>query len=378
MTRFGFVSTYPPTRCGLATFTVSLARAVADPREAPPSIVRVIDADEDWRTSPQEVGRVVAAIRADDLASHRTAARALDGCDVVIVQHEFGIYGGEDGAQVIGILEALRVPAIVVLHTVLPTPSVNQRRILERVAGLAAAVVVMTDHALETLSANYAVDPARVHLIPHGVAYAPGHAPHHRGTVRRILTWGLLSPGKGLERGIRALALLRMRGVSAEYVIAGQTHPKVRAHSGESYRESLAGLGRALGVDDSVVFVDRYLTDDDIAALLASADAVLLPYESHEQATSGVLVEAVSAGVPVVATAFPHAVELLGDDDGLGVAVRHDDLAGMADGLEAIFTAPGTKEGPGSRPRGRVGLTWAQVAARYAELSARLHAVKAA
>ena len=377
MTRFGFISTYPPTRCGLATFTVSLARALADPREAPPSIVRVMDADEDARTSPQQVGRVVAAIRADDLASHRTAARALDGCDVVVVQHEFGIYGGEDGAQVIGILEALRVPAIVVLHTVLPTPSMGQRRIVERVAALAAAVVVMTDHALKTLSANYAVDPARVHLIPHGVAYAPSPAPHHRGTVPRMLTWGLLSPGKGLERGIRALALLRMRGVSAEYVIAGQTHPKVRAQSGESYRESLAGLGRALGVDDSVVFVDRYLTDDDIAELLASADAVLLPYESLEQATSGVLVEAVSAGVPVVATAFPHAVELLGDDDGLGVAVRHDDLAGMADGLEAIFTAPTTEE-PGSKSRGRVGLTWAQVAARYADLSARLHAVKAA
>jgi glycosyltransferase involved in cell wall biosynthesis len=168
-----------------------------------------------------------------------------------------------------------------------------------------------------------------------------------------------------------------MRGLATEYVIAGETHPKVRAHSGETYRESLAGLARALGVRKSVEFVDRYMTDDDLSVLLHSADAVLLPYESHEQATSGVLVEAVAAGVPVVATAFPHAIELL--SDGAGIVVPHDDLAGMADALESILsTQSASTAASEARPRGGTGLSWPQVATRYAALAGRLRAVQAA
>ena len=377
MTHFGFVSTYPPTRCGLASFTRSLAKALTGPRDAPPSIVRMLDPGEDPGLVPDDAGRVVAVVRTDDPSAHRAAARALSGCDVVVVQHEYGIYGGADGEDVIALLEALEVPSIVVLHTVLPSPTPNQRRVLERVAALAAAVVVMTDHALETLVANYDVDGGRVNVIPHGVVQTPDRGSHHRGSVPRILTWGLLSPSKGLERGIRATALLKMRGLETEYVIAGETHPKVRAHSGEAYRESLSGLARALGMRRSVQFVDRYLTDADLSGLLGSADAVLLPYESHEKATSGVLVEAVAAGVPVVATAFPHAIELL--TDGAGIVVPHDDLAGMADALESVLTserAPG--EAPEPRPRGGAGLSWPEAAMRYAALARELRAVQAA
>ena len=377
MTRFGFVSTYPPTRCGLATFTRSLARALTGPRDAPASIVRMLDPGEDAGLVPEDAGRVVAVVRTDDTDAHRAAARALGDCDVVIVQHEYGIFGGDDGEDVIGLLEALDVPSIAVLHTVLPSPTANQRRVLERVAALATAVVVMTDHALETLVANYDVGAARVSVIPHGVVQTADPSLHHRGTVPRILTWGLLSPSKGLERGIRAVALMNMRGFTAEYVIAGETHPKVRAHSGEEYRESLAGLARALGVRRSVEFVDEYMTDEALGELLGSADAVLLPYDSHEQATSGVLVEAVAAGVPVVATAFPHAIELL--SDGAGIVVPHDDLDGMAAALESVLTADRASSGlPDARPREGAGLSWPQVATRYAALAGRLRAVQAA
>jgi glycosyltransferase involved in cell wall biosynthesis len=377
MTHFGFVSTYPPTRCGLASFTRSLSRALTGPRDTPPSIVRMLDPGEDTGLVPDDVGRVVGVVRTDDPAAHRAAARALGNCDVVIVQHEYGIFGGDDGEDVIGLLEALEVPSITVLHTVLPSPSPNQKRVLEKVAELSTAVVVMTDHALETLVATYDIDPARVTVIPHGVVQTADSGQHHRGSVPRILTWGLLSPSKGLERGIRAVALLNMRGLAAEYVIAGETHPKVRAHSGEAYRESLAGLARALGVRRSVEFVDQYMTDEDLSSLLRSADAVLLPYDSHEQATSGVLVEAVAAGVPVVATAFPHAIELL--SDGAGIVVPHDDLAGMAEALESIlFTETASAPVPDAKPRGGTGLSWPQVATRYATLAGRLRAVQAA
>lgn len=375
MTSFGLISTYPPTRCGLATFTRALGTGLTALGEPAPRIVRLLDVEE--APSGRDAPGVVADLRQGEAASRRAAIRALAPCDVVIVQHEFGVYGGEDGEEVIDILEALPVPAIVVLHTVLPSPSPNQRRILENVAALASAIVVMTEHALETLTTTYAVDPRRVSVIPHGVTTASAHHPHEKGTVPRILTWGLLSPGKGLERGIRALGLLHMRGIRAEYVIAGQTHPKVIAHSGETYREGLAGLARALGVADSVRFVDRYLTEEDLTELLDAADAVLLPYDSHEQATSGVLVEAVAAGVPVVATAFPHAVELL--RDGTGAAVLHDDLSAMADALEAILTAPSSADGMrAARQLGRIGLPWPLVAARYAALAGRLRQERAA
>lgn len=377
MTRYGFISTYPPTRCGLATFTVSLANALAGPGDDPAVVVRLLEDDDDAALAPEDASRVVAVVRSNDPSSHRSAARALGGCDVVIVQHEYGIFGGEDGDHVISLLEALEVPAIVVLHTVLSSPTAHQRHVLERVAALASAIVVMTDHALRILVTGYDVDPSRVSVIAHGAPVPSMLSVHHRGPVARVLTWGLLSPGKGIERGIRALSALQLRGIQAEYVVAGQTHPKVRTHSGETYRDELAGLSRALGVEDSVRFVDRYLTDDDLAALLQSSDVVLLPYESHEQATSGVLVEAIAAGVPVVATAFPHAVELL--TDGNGTVVAHDDVAGMVDALETILTAASTRQAVAQpRMRGGSGLSWAQVAAHYSALAGRLRTRQAA
>ena len=373
MTRFGFISTFPPTRCGLATFTVSLARALKRPEDAPASILRVLDAGEDAGLVGEDAGRVVAEVRADASAAQRIeAVRALRGCDVVIVQHEYGIFGGDDGDHVITMLRALEAPAIVVLHTVLASPTPHQRAVLEQVAALASAVVVMTDHALGILRSTYDVDLDRVTVIPHGVAAAVTAQPlHRRSPAAQMLTWGLLSPGKGIERGIRALALLRKRGMDAEYVIAGETHPKVRAHSGETYREELAALAHSLDVDGRVHFVDRYLTDDALEDLLGSADVVLLPYESHEQATSGVLVEAVAAGVPVVATAFPHAIELLTEGEGTGATVPHDDLAAMTDALHAILATRGTTDRiPAGR--GGTGLIWPEVGERYRALARRL------
>jgi glycosyltransferase involved in cell wall biosynthesis len=376
MTRFGFISTFPPTRCGIATFTLSLAKALTQDPDDSVKILRLLDEADAAGEVPEDFGRVVAEVGTADSAAHRAAAvRSLGDCDVVIVQHEYGIFGGDDGDHVISLLQALEAPAIVVLHTVLASPSAHQREVLERVTSLANAVVVMTDHALRILRDVYQVDMSRVQVIPHGVAPASAHARHTRGTRPRILTWGFLSPGKGIERGIRCLALLRTRGVQAEYVVAGETHPKVRAKSGEAYRDELAGLARALGVEDLVTFEGHYHSDDAVADLVDSADVVLLPYESREQATSGVLVEAVASGVPVVATAFPHAVELLAD--GVGTSVPHDDLAAMAAAIEEILTKdPG--EIDGRQARAGTGLTWPQVAERYAALARRLEVRRAA
>ncbi|KAF2417143.1 glycosyltransferase [Microbacterium sp. B35-30] len=371
--RFGFLSTYPPTRCGLATFTRSLAFALIDPRSASASVVRVLDPDEKM-ASPAEAGvRIVSALRPGDAGSRAEAARALNRCDAAIVQHEYGIYGGADGDEVLAVLEALRVPVITVLHTVLPQPSSGQRRVLEAAVELSTAAVVMTEHARETLLAHFRVSPEDVHVIPHGATALPRHSAHRRGASPTVLTWGLIAPGKGLERGIRAIAWLRKRGVDATYVIAGQTHPKVLAHSGEAYRESLIGLARDLGVEASVRFVNTYLSSDDLAALLGAADAVLLPYDSKDQATSGVLAEALAAGVPIVATAFPHAVETL--TGSAGIAVPHDDLDAMTSGLERMLALGEDRR---ASRRGGSGPTWSEVAELYLDLAERLRAERAA
>jgi glycosyltransferase involved in cell wall biosynthesis len=376
MTRFGFLSTYPPTRCGLATFTRSLATALCGPGDEA-VIVRILQDGDDRAAEVEGALRPRVAVASGDPAGIPAVTGALATCDVVIAQHEYGIFGGPDGDHVLAMLEPLEVPLVVVLHTVLPAPTAGQRRIIERLGDLASTLVVMTTHAHNALLAGYRVDPARVVLIPHGVP-VPRSAPGPRaGSLPRILTWGLLSAGKGLSSGIRALALLHEHGIRAEYVIAGQTHPKVLAHEGDRYRDSLAGLSRALGVEGDVHFVDRYLTDDDLAELLGAADVVLLPYESHEQVTSGVLVEAIAAGVPVVATAFPHAVELL--DGRTGIAVPHDDVGAMARALrDALEAARAPRRMPRPALAEGSGMPWPEVAARYAALAARLRSEKAA
>ena len=192
----------------------------------------------------------------------RTSVRALDQCDVAIIQHEYDIYGGPDGDEIIPLLRSLSTPAIVVLHTVLLAPTPHQRAVLDTVCRLAAIVVVMTDNARAILRRSYNVKESKVRVIPHGVP-VPRAAPAiaHAGP-KRILTWGLISPGKGLEWGIRAIAQLRETTPPIEYVIAGQTHPKVLAREGERYREALQQLIVDLDLADVVTLDDRYLDAD--------------------------------------------------------------------------------------------------------------------
>ena len=376
MTHYGFLSTFPPTRCGLATFTESLSEALVR-QDDEGTVVRVLDQPEGrGRHDPRARSRVRTDLIAGDSLSTLRATMALNSCDVAIVQHEYGIYGGRDGDQVLGVLAALRIPAIVVLHTVLVAPTPHQRHVLTEVCRLASAVVVMTTHARDNLAAVYGVDLARVRVIPHGVQHVGLHETKpHNG--RRVVTWGLLSPGKGIEWGIRAMAQLTDITPNVEYVVAGQTHPKVLARAGESYRTMLAGLAGELGVGSSVRIDGRYLEAPQLAALIASADVVLLPYDSVDQATSGVLAEAVAAGVPVVATAFPHAVELL--SSGAGVVVPHQDPGATARALREIIT--GTSVADRMREaalRATNETTWSTVADRYRAVTARLTAGRAA
>lgn len=341
-------------------------------------VVRVIDTTVPRPAAPGGTRTVIVGeLVADDPRSVASAAACLNSCDVAIVQHEYGIYGGLDGDQVITVLEDLKVPIIVVFHTVLASPTARQRFVLERVGELASEIVVMTDNARRLVETHYAIDSTKVQVIPHGVATwlegtsAVGH------DTPRVLTWGLIGPGKGLEWGISAMALLGDMVPVPEYTIVGQTHPKVLAHEGDSYRNMLQQTIDDLGLRPTVTLNPRYLDSAQLAAMVSSADVVLLPYDSTDQVTSGVLVEAIAAGLPVVATAFSHAVELLAG--GAGRIVEHKNPQSIADALRYVLTHPDVAHRMRAAALQSARETsWPAVAEQYRQLAAQVLASVAA
>lgn len=365
---YGFLSTYPPTQCGLATFNAALATHL-NAIGGGSGVVRLLAGDDQGgleidRTAP----RVVHTWPTDVPGGWVAAANALNRFDVAIVQHEYGIYPGDAGNEVLPLLRRLKVPVIVVLHTVLSSPDPWQRSVLEQIADRADAVVTMTDTARRRLTTGYRVDEKKVCVIPHGTA-SHAHAPRDHRDRPSLLTWGLLGPGKGIEWALRALARLQDLHPAPTYTVAGKTHPKVLEQQGDGYRDSLLKLAADLGVAGSVDWADRYLDQAELSRLIRSADVVVLPYDSTEQVTSGVLTEAVGAGVPVVATEFPHAVELLAD--GPGVLVPHQDPDAMAAGIRHLLATPDVASGLTGLAGGPT-LRWPAVAARYQALASRL------
>jgi glycosyltransferase involved in cell wall biosynthesis len=363
---YGFLSTYTPTECGLATFTAALAGEL---RTGPPAghigVVRVVDGLP-GTTRPEIVHHLITS----SPGGEAEAAAILDSFDAVVVQHEYGIYGGPDGDQVVAVLERLTVPVIVVLHTVLVDPTPHQREVLERVLAAADAVVTMTPTARRRLLHGYPVDPARVTLIPHGAA-DNRRPPSERPARPTILTWGLLGPGKGIEWVVDALAELRDLEPEPRYLVVGETHPRVAEREGESYRHGLMDRATRRGVSHLVEFDDRYLSIAALGRLVAQADVVILPYDSREQVTSGVLVEALASGKPVIATGFPHAVETLGG--GTGLIVPHGDSAAMAAALRRVLTEPGLAARLGAAAAALAPqLLWPAVADRYRTLAVEL------
>jgi polysaccharide biosynthesis protein PslF len=365
----GILSTYPPTQCGLATFSAALAEQL---NRLPGSagVVRIVD-----RAESHPGAEVTAHVVNGSPGSAVEAVRHLNGFEAVVVQHEYGIYGGADGCDVIDIVAGLTVPTIVVLHTVLQEPTPRQRRILRWLVESADVLVTMTETARQRLVASYGADPDAVVVIPHG---AIDHGPADSGAARAerlstgrplVLTWGLLGPGKGIEWAIDSMPGLR--DLRPRYLVIGKTHPKVFQRDGEEYRDSLALRAHTRGVADLVELDDRYLEVGELADLVQRADVVLLPYDSHEQVTSGVLIEAVAAGRPVVSTAFPHAVELLGD--GTGLVVPQRDPAALEAALRRALEEPGLAEGLAElAARKAPDLLWGAVAARYQQIAESL------
>lgn len=366
---FGILSTYAPTPCGLATFSAALAGELTA-RGADVDVVRI--ADGDVSVEPNVVGELVNG----SASSIAEAAELLNQRDVAVIQHEYGIYGGPDGDEVVQIMAGIRVPSIVVVHTVLKHPTPHQRSVLESVTALADHVVVMSEVARQRLCAGFVVDRHKVTVIPHGAAVPSVNAVRHPDRPT-ILTWGLLGPGKGIERVIDAMASLKNLPNPPRYIIAGRTHPKVLAAQGERYREALAAQAKSLGVADSVSFDAVFRTPEELTALIQTATVVVLPYDSKDQVTSGVLVDSLASGRPVVATAFSHAVELLGS--GAGTVVAHDDPDALVAALRQLLTDPHAADSMATQARGLAPtIAWPVVANAYVDAAQRLLATQSA
>lgn len=361
--RVGILSTYAPTHCGLANFTAALSDALGA-NGADVSVVRVADG------APSTNERVIGELVSGSATSVAAACELLNQSDVAVIQHEYGIYGGVDGDDVVDVIAGLRVPSIVVAHTILKDPTPHQRSVLEEIAAMADHVVVMSEAARHRLYLGFDVDRRKVTTIPHGATIANGPAVK-RPSRPTLLTWGLLGPGKGVERVIEAMSSLKDLPGRPRYLVAGQTHPKVLADVGEAYRDARTEQARRSGVADSVTFDSRYWTVSKLPALIQSAAVVVLPYDSSDQVTSGVLVDAIACGRPVVATAFPHAVELLGS--GAGVVVDHDDPDAMASALRQVLTQPRLAGAMAAEARRLAPeMAWPVVARAYLSLADRL------
>lgn len=360
---FGILSTYPPTVCGLATFSAALV----DGLSANGVSVGVVRISDELSTSD---ARVVGELGSGSARSLAATSELLNHSDIAVIQHEYGIYGGVDGDEVVEIISRLEVPCIVVAHTVLTHPSPHQRSVLEAVAALAAQVIVMSEAANERLCSGYDVDREKVTTIAHG-ATIPRHAPVRGSGRPTLLTWGLLGPGKGIERVIDAMVSLRNLPNRPRYLVAGQTHPKVLAADGEAYRVARKEQARRNGVADSVSFDPDYRTVASLNALAQSAAAVVLPYDSADQVTSGVLVDAIASGRPVIATAFPHAVELLAS--GAGIVVAHDDPDALEIALRRVVTEERLADSMAAEARRLApSMAWPVVAKQYLNLAKRL------
>jgi glycosyltransferase involved in cell wall biosynthesis len=381
--RVGVVSTYPPRACGIGTFSRDLREALlaADGVSAVDLVAIVREDDVD------EAPEVITRIHQDQRGEYAAAARVLErrGEDVIVIQHEYGIFGGHEGAHILSLAAELRQPMVLTLHTVLSAPSVRQAETLRALCDLATLVCVFTETARRMILDARLVSPERVRVVPHGgptellpssdpgllprPPYRTG-SPHSSaiGTDRAVLaTFGLISPGKGIEMAIAAMPSIVARHPEALYVIAGQTHPEVAKLHGEEYRISLERLARDLDLADHVVFDDRFLDMEDLSSMLAATTIYVTPYRSREQIVSGALTFAIVAGCPTVSTPYFYAQDLLAS--GAGVLVPFDDPAALADAVVGLLDDPERLERTRAEARA-VGneLAWPQVGRQTADV----------
>jgi glycosyltransferase involved in cell wall biosynthesis len=331
------LGTHIPRRCGIASFTADLAQNLVD-AEAGLRVDAIAMTNGHSYDYPERVRFQIADQQPDQ---YRAAAEFINqgSYDVLSVQHEYGIFGGEAGEYLLHLVREAKMPIVTTLHTVLREPSAAQKNVLGELLQLSERIVVMSTRAIELLQEVHDVAPEKIDFIPHGIPTIPEHSD---GALRArlgvsgpmILTFGLLSPDKGIEFVIQAMPAILAEIPDATYVVVGATHPNVKAGSGERYREQLVALAAELGVADHVVFVNEYVPIEELVEYLAAMDIYITPYLNPNQITSGTLAYAVGAGRAVVSTPYTYAEELL--SEGRGMLVPYRDASAIAAAVTRI------------------------------------------
>jgi glycosyltransferase involved in cell wall biosynthesis len=337
------IGSYPPRQCGIATFTADLATAIAD---NDPDIDCIIVAMNDRREGYAYPNAVKLQLSQDKLSEYRQAADFLNlrNLDAICLQHEYGIFGGQRGSFIIELAQNLKSPLITTLHTVLRDPLADERKIINQLAELSASLVVLSQCAADFLRDIYEVPESKITLIHHGIPDVPFLDPDpckdKLGASDKtiILTFGLLSPGKGIEFVIDALPTIISSHPDVIYYVVGATHPHCKAESGEDYRLSLHHRAKELGVGDNIVFLDRFLERDELIEIIRAADIYVTPYLNEAQVVSGTLAYAVGAGKAIVSTPYWHAQEMLAD--GRGRLVPFKDSGALSQEINKLLDFP--------------------------------------
>jgi glycosyltransferase involved in cell wall biosynthesis len=331
--RVAFVGNYLPRKCGIATFTTDLCDAIHAEYGAIELLALPVNDTAEGYSYPE---RVRFELSEDNSASYRQAADFLNfsNIDLVCLQHEYGIFGGPAGSNILELLRRLHMPVVTTLHTVLREPNPEQRRVMAEIATLSDRLIVMSRQSVDILEEVFHVPAGKIDLIPHGIPDLPFTDPTFYkdafGTEGKIvlLTFGLLSPNKGIENVIQALPEILKHHSKVVYMISGVTHPHVLRHEGDKYRNYLQRLAKELGVEANVIFRNRFVSPQELVELIGAADIYITPYKHKSQVVSGTLAYALSAGKAIISTPYLHAIELL--DDERGALVPFDDPGAIA------------------------------------------------
>jgi glycosyltransferase involved in cell wall biosynthesis len=375
--RIAVVGNYLPRHCGIATFTTDLCDAIHTEYGATELLALPVNDTEEGYTYP---ARVRFELSEDNLASYRQAAEFLNfsNIDLVCLQHEYGIFGGRAGAHILELLRRLNMPFVTTLHTVLREPDPDQRAVMEEIATLSDRLIVMSQQSADILQETFHVPTDKIDLIPHGIPDLPFTDPTFYkdgfGTEGKevLLTFGLLSPNKGIENVIKAMPSILSKHSNVVYMVSGVTHPHILRREGDKYREYLQKLAQDLGVEASVIFRNRFVSPQEMMELIGAADIYITPYKHKAQVVSGTLAYALSAGKAIISTPYLHAIELL--DDERGALVPFDDPEAIAAKTAELLDNSTARHAMRKRAYlyGR-DMVWSRVAQKYMKSFERIY-----
>lgn len=352
LTHIALIGNALPRRCGLATYTSHIFEALQDRY---PALVVDHYAMNDPGQTYAYPRSVTGTIRQEELSDYLGTAERIgaSSAELIWVQHEFGIFGGQSGLHLLALLERLTVPIVVTLHSIVDRPSKEQRAVMDRLVRCSSKLIVMAKKGRTILGNIYGVPDRKIVVIPHGVPDRPFIEPavskpkFDLADKKVLLTFGLLSPNKGIETMIEAMPAILDAHPETIYVVAGSTHPHLIAHEGERYRNGLFSLADRLGVSAHLRWIDRFLDQAELLDLIAAADTYITPYLDLKQITSGALSYAVAMGKPVVSTPYHHAAEIIGPANGILADPR--DIGGFASAVISLLDDDGLREGMARR-----------------------------